>query len=263
MYLSTYGFSRPPFERADLELFRCPTLDELHARLTYLVEHRAVGVLTGDPGSGKSTALRRLKDSLHPDQVRALYIHDTVSSPADFLRYLALELGLEPGWSRALCFRSIQEEIHRLATERHLTVLLVIDEAQALRPDVLAQLPLLTNFDWDGHDRLALLLCGQVGLRQKLRLAHLEALTQRVTVRFALKGFDRDTTRLYLEHRLRAAGLDRPLFAEPAIEALFNTSQGVMRRIDTLAHHALCAAAAQRARLVDADHVVKAAEEAR
>lgn len=265
MYRSVFGLTHPPFDRqltAD-QLFRTPALDELHTRLTYLVETRSLGLLTGEPGSGKSTALRRLRDSLHPDTVRAIYLHDTAVNPADFFRQLALELGLEPHWSRALGFRAVQQEIVRLVKERHLTVLLVVDEAHHLRPDLLALLPLLTNFDWDGQNRLSLLLAGQSGLRNKLRMAHLESLAQRISVRYALPRLDRDATRLYLEHRLRLAGLDRPLFSEPAVEALFSASAGLMRQVDSLAHHALAAAAIQRARIVDADHVLRAAEETR
>lgn len=265
IYTSYFGLTQPPFQR-DIpteQLFRAPGLDELHSRLRYLVDNRAMGLLTGEPGSGKSTALRRLRDDLHPDQVRTLYVHDTVVNPSDFCRQLALELGLEPRWSRALTLRAVQQEIQRLVLERHLHVLLIVDEAQGLRPDVLALFPLLTNFEWDSAHRLAVLLAGQSGLRQTLRMAHLEPLAQRITVRYALRGFDRDTTRLYLEHRLTIAGLDRPLFSEPAIEALFNASQGVMRRIDTLAHHALAAAATARAKLIEPDHVIDAAEETR
>jgi type II secretory pathway predicted ATPase ExeA len=265
MYTSFYGFTRLPFDHnltAD-QLFRAPALDELHSRLGFLVETRGIGLLTGEPGSGKSTALRRLRDSLHPEKVRAVYLHDTAVNPADFFRQLALGLGLEPHWSRALVLRSVQQEIARLVTDRHLTVLLVIDEADHLRPDLLALLPFLTNFDWDGQNHLALLLAGQSGLRNKLRMAHLEPLTQRVTVRYALPRLDRDATRLYLEHRLRLAGVDRPLFSEPALEALFSSSGGLMRPIDSLAHHALAAAAISRARLVESDHVTRAAEETR
>ena len=265
MYGPYFGFNRLPFQRdiATGQLFRPPGLEELHSRLRYLVETRAMGLLTGEPGSGKSTALRRLRDDLHPDQARTIYLYDTVVSVVDFCRQLALELGLEPSFSRVMTLRSIKQEIQRLVQERHLTVVLIVDEAHELRPDVLALLPLLTNFEWDSAGRFAVLLAGQSGLRQKLRLAHLEALAQRITIRFALHGFDRETTGLYLEHRLKIAGADRPIFTEPAIEAIFNASQGVMRRIDTLAHHALATAATAGLKLVDAEQVVQAAEETR
>jgi len=265
MYTAVFSFHHLPFAGAlsSAQLFSCPALDELHSRLSYLVQHRAIGLLTGEPGSGKSTALRRLRDAVHPEQVRILYLHDTVVSPRDFCCQIAFELGLEPSWSRAQTLRAIHQEIRRLDVERRLTVLLVVDEAQGLRPDVLALLPVLTSFEWDGTGRLALLLAGQTGLRQKLRMAHLEPLAQRITVHYCLRGFDRETTASYLVHRLEQAGVNRPLLTETAIEALFTASQGIMRRIDTLAHHALAVAATQGAKLVEAEHVVHAAEEIR
>lgn len=265
MYTTVFGLTRHPFggDPESDRLFRTPELDEAHSRLRYLVEHRALGVLTGEPGTGKSTALRRLRDELHPEQVRALYLHDTELSARDLCQQIALELGLQPQISRAQSLRSIQNEIRRLATERRLTVLLVLDEAQNLRPQVLALLSTLTSFDWDATRHLALLLAGQLGLRQRLRMAHLEALDQRITVRFNLAGFDRETTQSYLEHRLQVAGATRPLFCQPAVEALFNVSQGIMRRIDTLAHNALAVAATRKAQIVDADHVLQAAQEMR
>jgi len=265
MYTAFFSLTRPPFDRqlSGDQFFHTPALDELQSRLAYLVQTRSLGLLTGEPGSGKSTALRRLRESLHPEKVRAVYLHDTAVNPADFFRQLALELGIEPHWSRALVFRSVKQEIERLVRDRQLTVLLVIDEAHQLRPDLLALLPLLTNFDWDGQSHLGLLLAGQSGLRNKLRLAHLEPLAQRISVRYSLPRLDRDSSRLYIEHRLRLAGLDRPLFSEPAFEALFSASGGLMRHLDTLAHHAPAAAATLRARIVDPDHVLRAAEEIR
>lgn len=265
IYTTVFGFTRPPFQPGvePEQLFQTPALDEIHSRLRYLVQTHALGLLTGEPGCGKSTALRRLRDDLHPDQVRALYLHDTAVSPSDFGRQIAVALGLQPLQSSALTRRAIQDEIQRLTTERHLTVLLIIDEAQGLRPDVLTLLPLLTNFDWDGDARLAILLAGQTGLRGKLRLAILEPLAQRITVRYDLRGFDRKTTQRYLEHRLRIAGLERPLFTGPAVEAIHQASQGVMRRIDNLAHHALAVAATEKAQTVEPEHVLQAAEENR
>ena len=87
IYTTVFGFARAPFQGplASEELFRAPPLDELHSRLRYLVDARAIGLLTGEPGSGKSTALRRLRDDLHPEQVKTLYLYDTAVNPADFM----------------------------------------------------------------------------------------------------------------------------------------------------------------------------------
>lgn len=265
MYTTAFGFARPPFSKGlpSQKLFQHPRLDELHSRLEYLVKTRAIGLLTGEPGSGKSTALRRLRDDLHPEQIRVLYLHDTAVSPRDFCDQIAFELGLQPHPSRSRTLRLIHQEIRRLDTERRLTVLLLIDEAQALRPDTLALLPTLASFEWDAQGRLALLLAGQLGIHQKLRLAHLEPLAQRITIRFRLAGFDRQDTAAYLGHRLEVAGITHPLFTEPAIEAVFSASQGIMRRIDAVAHHALAVAATNNAKIVEPENVLQAAEELR
>ena len=265
MYRKHYGFRRLPFDR-DLpaeDLFPNSCLDELHSRLTYLVQTRGIGIVTGEPGSGKTTALRRLRMSLHPDQVRPLYVFDTAVNAADLYRQIAAELGIEAQWSRAMTLRAIQQEIARLVKERKLTVLLVLDEAHRLRPEVMVELPLLTNFEWDSTNRLAILLAGQTALRSILRRAVLEALNQRVTVRYNLDGFDRENTEQYIEHRLRTAGVDRALFSKPAIEAIYNTTGGVMRSIDAIAHHALTAASSARDKIVDIEHVRIATQENR
>ncbi len=264
-YRHLFGFTHMPFHR-DLDsaqLFHAPDLEELHARLGFLVEHRALGVLTGEPGCGKSTALRRLRDDLHPEQVQIIYVSDTLGTGRDLCSLIALDLGIEPSASRVRMLRNIQQEIQRRAEERHLNVLLLIDEAQGLRNDVLALIPQLRNFQWDRRPPLAVLLAGQTGLRQKLRLAHLEPLAQRVTVRYHLRGLDREQTQAYLLHRLRLAGVDRPLFAADAIEALHTATAGVMRRIDGLAHHALALAATLGSKVVDSENVHQAAQEQR
>ena len=150
-YRHRFGFTHTPFHH-DLEsdqLFRAPDLDELHARLRFLVEHRALGLLTGEPGCGKSTALRRLRDELHPEQVQLIYVSDTHGTPRDLCALIALELGIATAFSRVRMLRDVQNEIRRRAEERGLQVLLLIDEAQSLRNDVLALIPQLRNFSWD------------------------------------------------------------------------------------------------------------------
>ena len=124
--------------------------------------------------------------------------------------------------------------------------ILVIDEAQHLRNDVLEDLRLLCNFAMDSENRLCLLLVGLTELRRRLAMAVHESLSQRLIVRHHLNGLDRDELDHYLTHRLRLAGCELPLFEPCAVEALFQSTRGLPRLINRIAHYALTAAAPVR-----------------
>ena len=140
---------------------------------------------------------------------------------------------------------------------------LVIDEAQHLRNDVLEDLRLLCNYEMDSDNRLCLLLVGLTELRRRLTMACHESLAQRLVVRHHLRGLDRAELDAYLAHRLRLAGCELPLFEPPAVEALAHSARGLPRLINRLAHYALTAAAAQGARTVAAEHLEHAVAELR
>lgn len=113
--------------------------------VTVLRGTRHIGQLTGEPGISNSTTLRRLREDPHPEQIRLLYLQDTAVSPRDFCGQIAFEQGIQPHVSRARTLRTIHKEIRWLTTERRLTALLVGDEAQSLRYEVLALLPTLLS----------------------------------------------------------------------------------------------------------------------
>jgi len=174
---------------------------------------------------------------------------------------IAWELGLPVERSRAALFRSIQLEISRLCIETRTNPVLIIDEAHHLRSDVLEDLRILTNFVMDSQNRLTLLLIGQTELRRRLAMAVHEALSQRIVVRHHLPGLSRDELPSYLAHLLRLAGCDLPLFEPQALEAIFQATNGLPRKINLLAHYALSAAALAKARIVSAEHVRNAIPE--
>ena len=140
---------------------------------------------------------------------------------------------------------------------------LVIDEAQHLRNDVLEDLRLLCNYEMDSENRLCLLLVGLTELRRRLAMACHESLAQRLVVRHHLAGLDRAELDDYLAHRLHLAGCEHPLFEPPAVEALAQSTRGLPRRINRTAHYALTAAAAKGARTVSAEHIEHAVAELR
>ena len=141
--------------------------------------------------------------------------------------------------------------------------ILVIDEAQHLRNDVLEDLRLLCNFAMDSENRLCLLLVGLTELRRRLAMAVHESLSQPLVVRHHLNGLDRDELDHYLTHRLRLAGCELPLFEPCAVEALFQSTRGLPRLINRTAHYALTAAALGNARTVTAEHLEHAIAELR
>jgi hypothetical protein len=134
-------------------------------------------------------------------------------------------------------YRQIKTEVTRLLTEARTRPVLILDEAHGLGSDVLEEMRLLTNYAMDAHNRLCLLFCGQSELRRRLAMAVHEALNQRVVVRFHLPPLGRDELGPYLVHLLRRVGTELPLFEPAAVEAIFQLTQGLPRKINLLAHH--------------------------
>ena len=114
----------------------------------------------------------------------------------------------------------------------------------------------------DSENRLCLLLVGLTELRRRLQMAVHESLEQRIVVRYHLGGLGRDELPEYLAHRLHLAACELPLFEPPAIEALFQATQALPRKVNRLAHYALTAAAIAQAKAVTVEHVQAALTEA-
>jgi type II secretory pathway predicted ATPase ExeA len=263
MYLAHFGFTHYPFERelhAD-ELFAGTAMREAHARLQHLLELRGIGLITGEVGSGKTTVCRQLAAALHPGRYRLFYVPLSTGHVLDMYKAIAWELGLPIERNRAAAYRLIHSEVTRLSVEARQHPVLIVDEAHQLRNEVLEDLRLLTNYAMDAERRLCLLLVGLTELRRRLGMAVHESLAQRIVVRYHLTGLTREELPAYLAHRLELAGTTLPLFEPPAIEALFQATQGLPRKLNRAAHYALSAAALANAQQVSADHVQAALEE--
>jgi general secretion pathway protein A len=263
MYLAHFGFTHYPFERALApdELFASSATHEAQVRLNHLIELRGIGLLTGEVGCGKTTVCRQLCATLHPGLYRLFYVTLSTGNVLDIYKAIAWQLGLPIERNRAGAYRAIHTEVSRLVLETKIHPVLVVDEAQHLRNEVLEDLRLLTNYAMDAERRLCLLLVGLPELRRRLSMAVHESLTQRIVVRYHLGGLAREELPAYLTHRLQLAGSTLPLFEPPAIEAIYQATQGMPRKVNQLAHYALSAAALAKLRQINAEHVHSALEE--
>jgi type II secretory pathway predicted ATPase ExeA len=260
MYRKHFGLNRHPFsnELEVDELFASATVQETEVRLGHLVEMRGIGLVTGDSGSGKTTITRKVLSNLHAGLYRVVYITLSTGNVMDTYKSIAWEFGLSTERNRASLFRQLRQEVTRLVTEARCRPIVVIDEAQHLRNDVLEDLRLLTNYQMDSENRLSLLFVGHPELRRRLSLAAHEALDQRIVVRAHVSGLSRNELEPYIAHLLRRAGTELQLFEPAALEATFQATSGLPRKVNRIAHYALLAAAVAKAKTVTAEHVTAA-----
>ena len=263
LYRSFFGLQREPFtpELEIKHILVTKTLEAFTERFDYVLRLGAIGLLTGEVGAGKSTALRFAQSRLHPSQHHPLWLTATSGSILEVYRQLASALDTDTQSSaRSTLLRIIRQGISELVRKK-LQPLLIIDEANLLRLEVYKELHTLCQFEADSKPYLPIILCGQNNLLDLLQYRSSLPLASRVVARSHLEGIDLDQMQLYLAHHLAIAGVKTQLFSPPAITAIQQGSAGLLRRANDLARGALIAAANEQCQQVSPDHVRLAATE--
>ncbi|MGW8313942.1 MAG: ExeA family protein [Desulfuromonadales bacterium] len=257
-YRAFFGFAREPFA-ADIELdgiLQTPELLAVNQRVEYVIRLGGIGLLTGEVGAGKSTALRWAAGRLHPSKYKVLWVTATAGSILEVYRQLLAELDIQTASSsRAVLTRQIKSQIENLVVTKKQQPLLIIDEASLLRLDVFTELHTLTQYQGDSKPWLPIVLAGQKNLADNLLYRTAIPLASRIIARSHLEAVNRQGMEEYLLHHLNIAGLKNNPFEEQAITAVHQGSGGLFRKANHLARGALIAAAGDKAQLVTADHV--------
>lgn len=222
----------------------------------------AIGLVTGEVGSGKSTAIRYAEGNLHPSEYRSIYITASSGSIMEIYRQLLNELDIyRSSNSKTIMVRLIKKEITDLVLEKKLKVVLIIDEASLMRLEVFAELHTTCQFEKDSKPYLPMILVGQNSLIDKLTYRSSQPLASRIVARSHLQGASLEGMKTYLEHHLAIAGVEHNLFDQTALTAIYQGSGGLFRKANHLARGALIAAAAKQESMVTAEHVQLAATE--
>ncbi len=263
-YRQFFGFKSEPFptDMDAADILETSQVVQTRDRFDYAVNLGAVAVITGEIGSGKTTAVRYAVSKLHPSAYKPFYITATTGSILELFRLFLNELGIETaGHSRAAMIKRIKTEIVELCRGKKLKTVLVIDEASLLRLEVFCELHTLCQFDMDTKPFLPMILVGQSNLTDKLLYPGSQPLASRVVGRGHLEGVERRMMEQYLVHHLDLTGAQTQLFDESAITAIHQGSAGLFRKANHLARGSLIAAARKKSTRVTADHVRLASTE--
>lgn len=240
-----YGFARTPFAKdlAPQDLFDTAGLQELLARLSFLVKERSMGLVTGEIGCGKSTAVRRFVATLDSNRFLLIYLlaNPTIGM-SGLYRDLLLALGHVPPYTRPRMVASIRSAFQDLLANKRRCPVIIVDEAHHLPVDAFEQLRLLLSSEMDSQSLAALLLVGHPGLRSTLRLSIHQSFAQRLTTHYHLPPLDLSDSLAYILHHLRIADYKGPtLFTDDALQRIFDYTKGIPRQINRVCTLALMA----------------------
>ena len=257
-YRTYFGFEREPFpsDPGIKDILVTEDVQGVCSRFEYAVRLGAVALLTGEIGSGKSTALRYAINGLHPSEYRTITITAAAGSILEMYRMFLAQLGVETASSsRAFLLGGIRKEVSRLVCGKKMKLVLVVDEASLLRLEVFSEIHTLCQFDLDSKPWLPIVFAGQAHLIDKLMYPGSKPLASRIVARSHLEGADRNQMESYLLHHLKLAGIKRNLFEEAAVTAIHQGSAGLFRKANHLARGSLIAAAQSQCAVVGSEHV--------
>jgi len=241
MYKQFYGLRDIPFSLAPdpKYLFRTDSLLEVFANLQYGIENgKGIVVVTGEVGTGKTTILRSMLQSLDRS-VLAAYIFNPILSTSEFFDLLAGEFRMRSQQSKAAMLRLLGNVLMARHSQGLRTVL-VVDEAHLLPRHLLEEIRLLLNFETNREKLLQVILCGQPELHDLLSQPELRQLKQRVSLKCSIKSLTQHETAEYIRWRLRIAGCaNENLFEPEALALVHRVSGGIPRIINNICDNAL------------------------
>jgi len=240
MYRRHFGLTHCPLSKQTKTLWDDGTLEALNQRFNWLLESPGVGLLTGEPGVGKTAWIRQLTKALNPHRYQVIYLAETDFGRLDIYRQLALEFGLEPAYRRANLWRQIKEHIVQMVETKSILPVWIIDESHNLPVEFFKDFPAFLNFAFDSKDLMTVWFLGHSQLETVLNRAPYAALSSRIQMKEKLEPvFEQERFSKLIEQGFKDAGATQQLISDPGIELLRMASKGKPRIASQLIQNAL------------------------
>ncbi len=264
MYSKYYGLTGKPFSIIpDPDtVYMSESHQEALAILRYgVIDRKGFLLLTGGVGTGKTTLLQLLLKSIDSKVHYCLLANPTLSVK-DFYYYLAAKYGLPEYTDNKAKFMLDFADFLKRCSQRNERVLLIVDEAHAMPVELLEEIRLLSNQEYQDYGVMSIFLVGQPELNEHLAHERLLPLRQRIGIRYHLQPFSSSDTAKYIIFRLgRAGGQSANIFSPEAVTCIHDTSHGVPRLINIICDQAMLNGFAMEKPLIDGDMVLECGRE--
>jgi len=263
MYNEFYNLKSPPFQISSDPAFMW--FGEKHrealATLKYgILDNKGFLLLTGDVGTGKTSLINALIQSLGQDII-CTSVPDPSLDKLDFLNYIAAAFGMDREFTSKGAFLAHFKNFLLSAAGKNKKILLIIDEAQLLTQEMLEEIRLLSNIEKQDAKLINIFFIGQNEFNEILNRPQNRAVLQRMTLNYNLDPLTPDEVDEYIRHRLKVAGTQERLFGWDAVQEIFLYSGGFPRRINILCDHSLLSGFVKEQRVIDAGIVKECAKE--
>lgn len=255
LYLDHFGLHKRPFTLVpDPDfMFWSRVHERARAVLEYgLISRSPITLVTGEIGSGKTTILRDLLDTIGDELLICLISNATATDRLDLLRLIlnALDQETREEDSYATLNRNLEDFLVEKYGEGK-RVVLVFDEAQNLGRDSLENLRMLTNINFANHELVQLVLVGQPELRDTIMRSDMIQLAQRISASVFLPRLSDEDVEKYITHRLSIAGTDQSIFLPETFSKIRQATGGIPRLINQICDFALLYAFESNVKIVD------------
>jgi general secretion pathway protein A len=244
MYTQFYNLRSKPFNLTPSvkSLYLGDIHKEALALLTYgVMDRKGFILLTGEVGTGKTTMVHALLNSLSKD-IQYVYLSNPLFSPADFMNYLAFSAFKEKmDFKNKTDFLIHFEAFLKKQAKDQKNFTLIIDEAQKLSFELLEEIRLLSNLETSEEKLINIFLVGQPELNELLNQPRCRPLLQRISIRYHIKALDEAASLEYISTKLKLAGASNPdtIIPKNVAKTIFRFSDGYPRMINILADNVL------------------------